>query len=358
MQRDELIKETIRYIIYLESYRKGQVKLIQRELIALYALIQDQTNEKKKIDFAILAGLITVWFLQIDKFSKSMQNHLNEQASKLAQLENNFMQKSLNDATGEKKKLNKLTPEEIAGIVAMTVYLNRTLSEQISAFTSSQKKIIRAAARSEFNKNNQNKQTTTPEDISKAIKKILKRSLEQTSSFVSTSLGAISNEARSQIIEKNKATYDAYLYVALLDNHTCPLCLTRNGKIFKDKKEAPLPAHWKCRCEYVPIIKNKYQSNPSPLNQKAVIGHQDGSTSNSNIPSTIDVDSYLRMQPLWFIEDVLGGKAKAQLFLNGGLSIKDFVLSATSSKIRTLDDLYELYPEAFEEAGIIPPSQT
>lgn len=69
------------------------------------------------------------------------------------------------------------------------------------------------------------------------------------------------------------------------------------------------------------------------------------------VPNDVTYGEWLKTQPDWFQDDVLG-KTKGKLFRSGGLKIDQFVDRRGDSL--TLSELAREKPAAFDEAGLDP----
>lgn len=101
-----------------------------------------------------------------------------------------------------------------------------------------------------------------------------------------------------------------YIWIAVLDSHTSPICRGRSNNIYI-VGEGPLPpAHYRCRSIVVAFIEGM------------------------EIPQSYS--EWIRKQPRKVVEDILG-KAKAALFLSGKLPLNKFTVP--SGRELTIEEL-------------------
>jgi hypothetical protein len=176
------------------------------------------------------------------------------------------------------------------------------------------------------------------------------------------------NQAREAMALDNRRVIKYRVFVATFDNRTTDTCFhfgsPPQNVIPIERTDYPrLPAHFGCRSLYV------YTNDPEKLNQgpKAAVGGKTGvkiepdrklqyrGKKDTDIfkPGQISagqtLDSWMRSQPDWFIDDALG-KTRAKLFRDGGLKIDKF--ADVTGRPLTLAELRELDAAAFKRAGL------
>lgn len=202
--------------------------------------------------------------------------------------------------------------------------------------------------------------------ISKALRDSTNGLLKgQAEALARTGQSHYANMAREAMALDNEKAIKYRVFVATFDNRTTLQCRALNGKSWEmsDKNYPRLPLHFGERSIYV------YTNDPDKLKQgtKAAVGGKSGVEINparklqyrgrkdSDIfkPGQIDagesMDSWLRRQPDWFIEDSLGEK-RAKLFKEGGLSVDKF--ADVAGRPLTLAELRERDAAAFERSGL------
>lgn len=127
---------------------------------------------------------------------------------------------------------------------------------------------------------------------------------------VSTTIQSIVNQAKMKIWEFIHTK--KYIWLSVLDSRTTPICRARSNRIYPVGQGPLPPAHMRCR-------------------STVAMWHDD-----MEIPQSYE--QWLRTQPRSVVEDILG-KKKAQLFLDGKVSLKRFV--TPSGRELTLKELQQ-----------------
>ena len=143
-----------------------------------------------------------------------------------------------------------------------------------------------------------------------------------------TVLQSFANETRNRIMEENEQYFGdgesdyKYEYLATLDNRTCMVCGSLDGKLYKKIEDAPsLPQHRGCRCLLVPYFNIEGDTRASKK------GYVDSDTTFENWLKEQDEHTQL---------DVLG-RTRYELFRRGE-PIKMFV---DNGNVLDLKDLNE-----------------
>ena len=156
--------------------------------------------------------------------------------------------------------------------------------------------------------------------------------------LVHSSIMNAANQARLATFRKNAGLLDGVRWLSTLDSHVCPQCAALDGQTW-DLEGQPLgdttvefmvpPAHFSCRCLASPLPKSL-----------ADLGIQlpEGSRASSQgpVPASTTFSDFLKRQSPEFVDKVLG-KARAEMFLAGRLTLKDLI-SGTGREL-TLDQL-------------------
>ena len=141
-----------------------------------------------------------------------------------------------------------------------------------------------------------------------------------------TALQSFANETQRQVYSRNEQYFGSgrynYQYLATLDNRTCIVCASEDGKLYRKLSDAPaLPQHRNCRCLLIPYFDIEGETRSSPQGY---------------ISSKITFEDWLKEQDAATQKDVLG-VARYKLF-NEGTSMNQFV---DNGKVLNLKQLYE-----------------
>lgn len=204
----------------------------------------------------------------------------------------------------------------------------------------------------------------------------------QVQSITRTAVQHIANDARREFLKSNSDIISEDLFVATLDSRTTPQCKANDGNTYEVGKGPQPPLHFGCRSLRVGIIDdNVIGDRPFKAStEKQLIrewSEQNGLSGvksredlprgtkgnydtfarrrvremTGQVPAKTSYNEWLKRQTLEFQEDTLG-KAKAQLFRKGGLSLDKFV--ARDGSELTLKEIAKRHTDAFEKAGLDP----
>jgi len=149
---------------------------------------------------------------------------------------------------------------------------------------------------------------------------------------VRTAVMGVSNNVRQETYAANKDVIKAVQWIATLDKRTCPACGALDGQTFPvDSRKRP-PLHWNCRCSTAPVCKSwkemGIKAKEMPEGERATMDGQ--------VAESTTFEDWLGAQPLVVQKEILG-KARAEVFRSGKLSLKDFL--DDRSQVMTLAQL-------------------
>lgn len=175
---------------------------------------------------------------------------------------------------------------------------------------------------------------------------ILDIKTNQAEALIRTGVSHYSNRAREEFQNENSRLLPESVFFATLDNRTTTTCLSLHLTRWRndDPKKPVLPLHFGERSVYLfagqgidplegtrPVIGGKvgasdeFEAKQSRTDKKVKYkGRKDLDVfSVDQVSAKVTSQEWLKRQPEWFIESTLG-KARAKLFLDGGLDIKKF----------------------------------
>lgn len=197
-----------------------------------------------------------------------------------------------------------------------------------------------------------------------------------------TAVNFIANRSRRALILENKSIFSQEMFLAVLDSRTTPICQSLDGDLY-DVGEGPIPPlHWNCRSTRVPVLNGQAIGNRpykaiteqeilrdfakengmKPVSSRDKLPHGMKSkydkfarkavrNATGTVPASTTYQEWLKSQSAAFQDDILG-KARGQLFRQGGLTLKQFV--ATDGSELSLADLATKQAAAFRAAGLDP----
>ena len=162
--------------------------------------------------------------------------------------------------------------------------------------------------------------------------------------MVRTSVQHVASSVRQETWEKNQDVIARYKFVATLDNRTSSKCRSLDQQEFDFGKGPTPPVHVNCRSTPIPVLNEKF----SFLSKGRTRASADGP-----VGSTTQYYGWLKRQPAKVQDEIIGSK-RGKLLRSGGLTAERFRKLQFDKKFRprTLEDMRELEPEAFEKAGL------
>ena len=97
------------------------------------------------------------------------------------------------------------------------------------------------------------KNGTRPNEIWRKIKDDFGVTAYQAKRLVNTELAKVVNDAQLEVY-KNSGVVDKVLWSATLEDNTCDVCGSNDGKVYKLANAPRLPEHPNCRCCLIPIV--------------------------------------------------------------------------------------------------------
>ena len=337
---DSIDKYT-RHAHYLEQYYNGQSNKVDKYLnkiakdlrleLTKTQTVTSQARITKLLDFT--DNLVSD---QLGQFT----DNLNEEIPLFAESEIDFASSTLK-LDGDFETVIP-APVQVMAAVNARPFSNRLLKDYLSDFSKGQSALVKQAVSSGFYEG-----LTTQEIVRNVVgtksqgykNGILNVSRTSADRMVRTSLSHTSSVAKNQFFESNKDLIPYYEWVATLDSRTSSICRSRDGDVFKVGKGPLPPAHYNCRSSTVPLLKNQVNADGT----KKLIGGKRASV-DGQVNADLNYNDWLKTQTEDFQNDVLG-KAKADLFRDGGLTMKNFVNNKGQSL--TLSQLKAKYPKAW-----------
>lgn len=173
---------------------------------------------------------------------------------------------------------------------------------------------------------------------------ILQTNRRNIETVVRTAVNHTATAARSELYRQNAGVLKGWRFVATLDARTTLLCASLDGTTYPLGEGPQPPRHFNCRSTSVPVVKSwkelGFNVKELPTSTRASMSGQ--------VPATLTYNDWLKKQPVEIQNQVLG-KARAELFREGGLALDRFV---NDGRTLTLDELSKRESAAFAAAGL------
>ena len=342
------IKDSLsRQAHFIEQYKNGQVNRfapflrrvatkLRAELLKTNTVVS-QSRIETKLEF--VDELIKAEFV-------AYTDQLTEQIELFAVSEAAFVAETASAVSGVSFVLP--APVQLVAAVNARPFNNKLLKDYLKEFSKEQAKAVRNAVALGFYEGQ-----TTPEIVRGIIgtkaqgfkNGMLHMSRTSAERMVRTALAHTSSVARNKSYEDNADLIPYYQYVSTLDSKTSSICRSLDGNVYKVGKGPLPPQPLSCRSTTVPMFK----SDVTVIDGKFIANKQGGTRASidGQVSADLNYNNWLKKQSKSFQVDVLG-KAKAELFRKGGITMDKFVNNVGQEL--TLDQLKLKNPTAWSKA--------
>ena len=352
MSANPLFDSTIRHQVYLERLKSGEVNQFAALLKEIDKDLRTRLTENDLTDFSrkrlekLLAAVDKSLSTIFDGYYDELAGHLTE----IAQYEAGFESRSLSNEVGFETVI-PAAKQVHAAVMAAPLSVRgadggKLLEPFIRDWTHVERKRLVGAIRQGFFEGQTNFQIiqairgTKRNNFADGLLQTTSRNAE---AIVRTSVQHVSSVARFETWKANDDVVTGYRWVSTLDSRTSAQCRSLDGQVFKLGKGPKPPIHIRCRSTTVAELHERFKF----LGKGRTRAIKGGGKVNAN---TTYYD-WLKNQSAEFQDDVLG-KARGQLFRNGGLSAERFaeLNLGRNFKPLTLAEMRYKEPLAFKKA--------
>lgn len=168
-----------------------------------------------------------------------------------------------------------------------------------------------------------------------------------------TALQHASEQSRNELYRQNADIVKEVIWISTLDSKTSEVCRGLDRQVFPLEEGPRPPAHPRCRSKTIPRLDSRYDF----LDEGGTRIARDSEDARKiyKVPEKTTYYEWLKKQPVSFQDSVLG-PTRGKLLRDGGISAKRFqeLQLDKNFKPRTLKEIAELDPVAFESAGLNP----
>ena len=260
---------------------------------------------------------------EVTRFTKELQAHNYKSLSEFSNSQKVFHKNNLNTEIKKFYRTQKpKTKELLAEITGPRIKGSRTLKGNMKNIGSGELVRIQTKVKGGLAKG------LTQNEIIADVMKTTKITEHQARTLTRTSITTTQTDAMNQVMEANAEVLEGYMFTAILDGKTSPICTFHNGKVYNvDDKSYQPPLHWNCRSTMVPVVKSK--EDLQQIKSKNIKSRNLNNINPSELtgqPSKIkDYTSWLRRQSTDVQIKQLGGERQASLFQRGRLKASEFV---------------------------------
>ncbi len=351
---DRIQDEYLERAIYLERYKRG---VATRVLALLARLEEDLAARMAALDpngvatryrQARLTRLLAEVQERIDAYGEALEREVMPDLEQLARDEGKFGVKLLGEVPPVALDVIAPSAKLLEAAAMSRPFQGRILKEWVREHPAGVRMRTRQMIRQGVAEGQtiaqmtQKLRGTRANGYRDGIMEVNRRAAE---AMVRTAVNHTVTAARERTYADNADIIKGVKWVSTLDGRTSEVCAARDGTVYPMDKGPRPPAHPNCRSTTVPVLKS-WKELGIPLGEapEGTRASMDG-----QVAASTTYSDWLRKRPAAFQEEVLG-KAKAQLFREGGLGLDKFV--DASGRSYTLDELRKRVPEAFERAGL------
>jgi len=260
---------------------------------------------------------------EINRFGKELLSHSETSLREFSTSQLDFHTDNLFKGVKDFYKVKKPKTKELIGeITGPNIKGTKTLKKNLRNISSGELIRIQTKVKAGLAKG------LSQNEIISDVLKTTKITEHQARTLTRTSITSTQALALDKVMENNKGVIKGYMFTAILDSRTSPICTHHNGKVYEvgDKRYMP-PLHWSCRSSMVPVIASKEDMLPvsDPRIKKSVLKKKDILNLNG-LPSKIkSFGEWLKTQSMIVQTKMLGSEDAANLFRQGKIKASEFV---------------------------------
>lgn len=353
MTPESLVNAAVRHQVFLERLKSGQIQATQKTLedvqTTLISILQKlEVSSMDQLSRAKFQALATEFQKVEQELLRSHAGELVSELKELTEYEIELEHGLLSRATkGTTFTLPSATKAFNAVRNAPLSATGDLLGPFIDGMTANAVKQTNRVLQRGFNEG------WTVQEMVRSVRGTKSRNFRdgvtalkrrQTEAVVRTATQHVASRARFEVWAANADLVRGYKWLSTLDNRTTPTCRSLDGKSFKLGKGPTPPIHVNCRSTTVADLDDGLEFLSKGATRSGLFG-----------PVSADMSYYdwLKKQHRGFVESAIG-KQRAQLFLDGGLSIERFRDLQLDKQFQplTLADMRKLEPAAFKNAGL------
>ncbi|GGD64666.1 hypothetical protein GRI62_11840 [Erythrobacter arachoides] len=250
----------------------------------------------------------------------------------LAEEEMEFAAKAVSNATGIRAQAALASPTRLASIVTDRPIQGKLLASFFKGAEAGTMNRIEEAIRDGM---------ATGKGLEKIVREVRKEAIgmskRSASAIVRTSITSISNHAQMEAFKRNQRVIKAWMFNAILDSKTTPICAALDKRIFPIG-QGPTPArHINCRSTITAVTDlDAYGIDPDQL-------ERDGEAKITKRPQDDDPTFEKWMADRGeAVQNQILGKTRAQLWRDGKYSLRDFIRN--NREVIPLSELRRLQP--------------
>ena len=291
------------------------------QIAKLYSDLFDDVEKKilsTDVDMAKLNQLIK----EINRNLTVPFADIGNQLIELAQDENKFTAKALNDSIGVNIAQGLASAKIVEKVATQSLIEGALLKDWFSSLNASLQFDIDREIKLGFT------QGETTKEIRDRLQNRFKINAKNADSVILTATSTIANNIRESVYQENKSLFSEYVHASVLDSRTTKnICAIRDGKRWDFATKKPInhsltfilpPLHRNCRSTMLPIVKGWKE-----LEKEFNIPEATRSSLTGQVPQSLDFKDWFNKQTDDFKYDYLG-KERFDLYKKNKLNFVDF----------------------------------
>jgi len=327
---DPLVDANTRHQLYLERLASANANSLDPTLSALATFVRSRLAEEGSSipSQAAMNRIIKDVRTRFMKGYTDWENETEKYLRELSDYETQFQTDLLDDSTTEdftpKKPTNKSTKQEVqntpmmigpnGGAVAITGLVNGFAKSETDKVTSLiQTGYYQGRSTSDITASITGTRANRFQDGVMAATK------RNATSISKTSTTHVSTSAKDNVYRDNERAVKGYILTAVLDSRTSKICrgLDDTRVSFDDTYQPKPPFHVNCRTTTRPWLREDLDAVKKAERQTI------GADGKEFEPTGKQYYTWLKQQPAWFQDDILG-PTEGKIFRNAGLSPQEF----------------------------------
>lgn len=257
---DEIFDRIVEHMTDVRLYEEGQ-QILQRRIVR---------RHRERLKDLLKKNIRSDVTPEVNRFAKELNSSVVNSIKEFSTSQLDFHSDNLYKATRKFYQTKRpRTKELLAELTGPGMKGEKSLSGNIKNISSGE--LVRIQSRVKAGLAAGKSQN----DIIKDVMKTTKLTEHQASTITRTAITSTQSAALNKVMEDNKELIKGYMFTAILDSRTSPICQHHNGKIYDvdDKRYMP-PLHWRCRSSLVPVLKSKSELEQNASQNVTVFGEK------------------------------------------------------------------------------------
>jgi len=258
---------------------------------------------------------------EVHRFGKELLAHKTNTLKEFSTSQLDFHSDNLYKETKDFYRVTKpKTKEILAEITGPTMKGSKSISQNVKNISAGELIRMQTKIRAGLAKG------LSQNEIINDVLKTTKITEFQAKTLTRTAITSTQTAALRKVAEDNKDLLKGFMFTAILDSRTSPICTHHNGKLYDvdDKRFVP-PLHWNCRSSLVPVLKSKEDLLETANVKKTILSKKKDESLTGVAPKLENFGSWLKRQPMNIQEKMLGSMDAVELFRRGKLKADQFV---------------------------------